>query len=160
MTMPASRPLALLCCALSFVMIACDRDDPPPVPETRASAAEAPPVAAPPRDVANDLVEVTIPLRPNVVTRCVAGSGGAEKTTFAAGEPVELMMVLAEAPPELKVAARLVDAKSAVVARADTPAGGKQSVTVAIQQRIAPGKYRLEGYWGGNLVCEHDVTVR
>lgn len=159
MTMPASRPLVLVCCALSFGMVACNRDEPPPVPETGASAAEAPPVGAPPGDVANDFGEVTIPLRPNVVTRCVAGSGGSERTTFATGEPVELMMVLAEAPPELKVAARLVDADDAVVARADTPAGGKQSVTVAIQQKIEPGKYRLEGYWGGNLVCQHDVTV-
>lgn len=157
--MPASRPLVLFFCTLSLGMIACDRDDPPPVPETRASAAAAPPIAAPPLNVANDNVEVTIPLRPNVVTRCVAGSGGSEKTTFAAGEPIELMLVLAEAPPELKVAARLVDAEDVVIARADTPAGGKQSVSVSINQKVAPGKYRLEGYWGGNLVCEHDVTV-
>lgn len=159
MAMQASRPLVLFCCALSIGLLGCDREEPPRVPETRASAAEARPAAAPPTDVATDSVEITIPLRPNVVTRCVPGSRGAETTTFAAGEPVELMMTLAEAPPELKVAARLIDAQDRVVARADTPAGGKQAVSVVIQQKLEPGTYRLEGYWGGNLVCEHDVKV-
>ena len=157
--MPISRPLILCSCALVVLLAGCRPDEPPPVPETSAAAAERAPVAEPPLNVANDRVEVTIPLRPNVITRCVAGSGGAEKTTFAPGEPIELTLDLAEAPPELKVAARLLDSNKAVVARADVPAGGKQSVTVVLRQPVERGSYQLEGYWGGNLVCEHAITI-
>lgn len=159
MTMTASGLRLLFCCAALLALARCSPDEPPPVPETGFAAAEASPVTTPPRNVGNDRVEVTIPLRPNVVTRCAAGSGGAEKTAFTAGEPIELMMDLAESPPELEVAARLVDANDAVVAHVDAPADGKQSVTVSIRQPLERGSYRLEGYWGGNLVCEHEITV-
>lgn len=148
-------------CGLALTSFAACRRE-PPAPETRTAAAQAQSttVAGAPGDLSTADIEVTIPLRPNVVTRCVAGSGGAEKTTFAAGEPIELTLALAEAPPELKVAARLVGEGDEVLAHVSEPAAGKKTVTVAIRQKFDPGSYRLEGYWGGNLVCEHAITVQ
>jgi hypothetical protein len=31
---------------------------------------------------------------------------------------------------------------------------------VTVKEKLEPGSYRLEGYWGGNLVCEHDITIK
>jgi hypothetical protein len=154
-----ARTFTAVCGLALLSLVACRRE--PPAPETRAAAAQAQTttVAGAPRDLAAADIEVTIPLRPNVVTRCVAGTGGKEKTAFAAGEPIELMLALAEAPPELKVAARLVGESEEIVAHVSEPAAGKTAVTIAIRQAVEPGSYRLEGYWGGNLVCEHRITV-
>lgn len=154
------RMLIAICTAMIVMAAGCRRNE-PPAPETGASATgvETTTVAGAPRNAADMNVEVTLPLRPNAVTKCVAGAGGVEKKTFAPGEPIELTLAIAEAPEGLKVAARLIDKDDQVVAHVTEPAAGKKTATVVVRRKLDRGTYRLEGYWGGNIVCEQTIEV-
>lgn len=147
--------------SLTILAAAGCRRNEPPAPEAKSTAnvAQTTTVVGAPGNLANEKVEVTIPLRPNAVSRCVVGSNGAEKKTFAPGEPIQLTLGLAEAPEGLKVAARLIDDKEQVVAHVTEPASGKKEVVITINRKLERGTYRLEGYWGGNVVCEHSITI-
>lgn len=106
-------------------------------------------------------------LQPKVLARCESGSRlGADSlvstpsVTFQSGDPIYLSMWLAEAPEGLQLAMRVVDAEENEVgtARRDD-AGGKRAVTLEVGEPLAPGRYTLEGFWGGNLVCEKAISV-
>jgi hypothetical protein len=61
-------------------------------------------------------------------------------------------------PEALQVAARILDENDRLVARVMEPANGRKSITLTIRGDIPePGKYTLEGLWGGNIVCEHPI---
>ena len=106
-------------------------------------------------------------LQPKVLARCEAGSQldadslvATPSAAFEAGEPVYLSMWLAEAPEGLQVALRVLDAEENEIgtARRDA-AGGKRAVTLEVGEPLKAGKYKLEGFWGGNLVCEKPISV-
>jgi methionine-rich copper-binding protein CopC len=134
-----------------IAMVACRHEAPP--------AAAAPRKAGPPvtvqTDERNAHVDLTLPLVANAVARCAP-----EKTAFAKGEPIRLGLTLNESPEKLVVGAKLMDGEKEV-AHVSQPARGQKSFTLEIPgKQIAAGKYRLEGYWGGNVVCEHAVEVK
>ena len=143
--------IALMCAAALW---SCKRETPkpPPQPKTQQTASDS---TAPPRDLTEQKVDVTIPLMANTA-RCAP----LEKTELAAGEPIALTLELLESPQELQVSARVLDAKGEIVAEADAPGEGKKSVTLTVKEKVKPGKYRLAGYWGGNVVCEREITVK
>jgi len=106
-------------------------------------------------------------LQPKVLSRCEAGSqlGGDQlvatpASTFRKGESMYLTMWLAQAPEGLQVAMRVVDEAGNEIgtARRDD-AGGVRAVTMQVGEELEPGRYTLEGFWGGNLVCEKPVSV-
>lgn len=128
----------------------------PEQPEPPAAAATPPPQqTSTPQSAADADVDVTLPLLANAVARCEPA-----KTTFAPGETIQLTIDLNEAPEGLQVAARIRDAQGEEVAYVKRPGAGQKSVTLPIEERLDAGTYRLEGLWGGNLVCEHEVEVR
>ena len=106
-------------------------------------------------------------MRPDVLTRCEAGSQlGADglvsvpTTAFKANEPIHLSMWLAESPKEIQLAMRVLDAEENEIGIAHRDdAGGAKAVTMKVGQDLEPGKYKLEGFWGGNLVCEKAIEV-
>jgi hypothetical protein len=106
------------------------------------------------RDLRNAQIDITTPLIPSAMASCAP-----EKTDFAPGETIRLNLKLNQSPSGLVVAARIRD-DDEEIAYVTSPAAGKKEVTVAVQEKLDPGTYKLEGYWGGNLVCEHDITVR
>jgi hypothetical protein len=119
-------------------------------------------------NLAGKRVEQKFVLQPKVLSRCEAGSRLDEQglveqpaSSFDTDEPVYLSMWLAEAPEGLQVALRVLDDEGNEVgtARRDD-AGGVRAVTLRVGEELRPGKYKLEGFWGGNLVCEKRVEVR
>lgn len=106
-------------------------------------------------------------LQPKVLSRCEAGSQlgndslvAKPASAFRKGEPIYLSMWLAEAPEGLQVGLRVVDGDGNEIgnARRDD-AGGARAVTLQVGEELDPGRYTLEGFWGGNLVCEKAITV-
>ncbi|HYC91109.1 MAG TPA: hypothetical protein VEO54_17960 [Thermoanaerobaculia bacterium] len=106
-------------------------------------------------------------LQPQVLSRCEAGSqlGGdglvaRPASTFGEQDSIYLSMWLSEAPEGLQLALRVLDADGNEIgtARRDD-AGGARAVTLQVGEPLKPGKYKLEGFWGGNLVCEREISV-
>jgi hypothetical protein len=119
-------------------------------------------------DLSGKQITQKFTLMPKVLSRCEAGAQlGADglvatpAATFTEKEPIYLSMWLAEAPEGLQLALRVVDAEDNEIgtARRDD-AGGARAATLQVGQPLEPGTYRLEGFWGGNLVCEKAIEVR
>ena len=138
--------------AMVLILAAC-RDKTPPAPETDVPAAALPEKIIR-TDARNAKIDVTLPLVANAVARCTPA-----KTRFAEGEPIALTLDLNEAPKGLNVGARLLDLEGEQLAYVLEPAEGKKSVIVTIDEKPKAGRYQLEGYWGGNFVCQQEVVV-
>ena len=119
-------------------------------------------------DLAGKRVQQKFELRPEVLSRCEAGSRlgpdglvSTPSSTFQTGDPVYLSMWLTESPNELQLAMRVLDGddNEIGIARRDD-AGGAKAVTMKVGQALEPGQYKLEGFWGGNLVCEKGIEVK
>jgi len=149
---------------IAATIVACRYEPPPPEPQrprlqTRTIWLRS--------DLAGKRVQQKYALRPDVLTRCEAGSQlgpdglvSAPAATFKPADAIHLSMWLAETPAELQVAMRVVDAddREIGIARRDIPAGAN-AVTMKVGEDLKPGRYKLEGFWGGNLVCEKSVRV-
>jgi hypothetical protein len=136
---------------LVLLLVACRKEAPPPAPASQSQPATT---ASAPGDLRNSNMDVVIPLLRDAVAKCAP-----EKTEFAANEPVTLNLQLNESPENLRVGARLVDENGEEAAYANVPANGQKAVTVTIARPPKAGTYTLEGYWGGNRVCEEKITI-
>ena len=147
------RSLTVL--ALTFALLACKREQPAPPPEPKSTTRYSEvTTTAPRRDLRDAKIEVTTPLIPSAMASCTPA-----KSEYAVDEPIQLVLKLNQSPSELVVGARLLD-DDEELAYVTVPAEGKKDVTVTVKEKLDPGTYKLEGYWGGNLVCEHEITVQ
>lgn len=135
--------------AVSF--LACQREGESPQVAAPGQATAETVVAT--EDASTALLDVKVPLTPNAVARCQPS-----KTSFTLKEPVVLTIDMNAVPEALQVGARILDSNERLVTRVSEPANGRKSVTLTLRGEIPkPGKYRLEGLWGGNIVCEHPI---
>jgi len=109
---------------------------------------------------------VPVRLAPGEISRCELGASLGDqgfvetsKLAFASREPLYVSMWLNEAPQALQVSAHLLDARGREVAVVRKAAQGSQVATLKFDRKLKAGKYKLEGYWGGNLGCEKSVEV-
>ncbi|HVG24458.1 MAG TPA: hypothetical protein VND45_09915 [Thermoanaerobaculia bacterium] len=119
-------------------------------------------------DLTGKRIQQKFTLQPQVLSRCETGSQlgndslvATPKDTFAAEDPVYLSMWLTEAAPGgLQLSLRVSDeeGKEIGTARRDD-AGGTRAVTLQVGEPLEPGRYKLEGFWGGNLACEKSISV-
>jgi hypothetical protein len=157
-----TRIILLYVFAIPFV--ACRYEPPPPAPQrprlqTRTIWQRS--------DLSGKRVRQKYVLRPDVLTRCEAGSllgpdglVSIPASEFKTTDPIHLSMWLAESPSELQIAMRVLNADDneiGIVCR-DIVAG-TQAITMKVGDELKPGRYTLEGFWGGNLVCEKGVRV-
>lgn len=155
----------LVCYGAAAMLFGCQRETIAPAAQQQRQAQAA--TATAPADARTLDKDAVIPLIPDVLTRSAVGSQlgpdgtvAAVTTQFEEGDPVYVSMWFKEAPPGLVVSARWTDrdGKELSVVRKD--AAGAKVVTLQLHRKLTPGKHRVEGFWGGNVVLEQEVEVR
>lgn len=149
---------------LACVFLSCRKEvaaPPPPQPTSTVTA-----LVGEPQNMKDAEVDKVIVLPLSVVPQCYSGSilgdNGAvstASTSFGPKDPIYFSMWLKEAPAGLRVSVKVLDDKGKEVRVVPRDASGLKIATLTIPTPPQAGKYRLEGYWGGNLVCEKDVEI-
>ena len=129
--------------AIAAMFVACRGEQPAPVTQKA--------IAAKPADLTGTTVENVIPLIAPVAKRCEAKAdpGGA----------LSMTIWLSESPEDLQVSMRVRDSNNDEVATVMKAAKGAKEITLTLDRKLGPGKYRVEGVWGGNVACERDVEI-
>jgi hypothetical protein len=143
-----------------LLLVACHREAPP---QSRHVV-----VKTVPTDARNAKVNTLIPITPPRVlegarlggTLGADGRVSAETATFKKGEPVYLTLDIHESPVGLATEAVWQDAKGKELARERREMKGAKTVTFAMKKPLAPGRYKVEGYWGGNIAAEKTFEVK
>ena len=83
-----------------------------------------------------------------------------DTTTVARGDTVYLTMWFRESPVGLRSHAVWKDAAKKEIHREDRDMKGGKIATFALAtSKLKPGKYHVEGYWGGNVAAEKDFEI-
>jgi hypothetical protein len=153
------RAIAILACGLALA--SCSKDEPakPPAPKVTTTNI--------PEQVDQQQKNVVIrPDVPNVLDKSLLGSKLAadgtvaeESATFKPGEAVSLTIWLKQSPPGLHTGAIWYGKDDEVIAREKRPMNGGIVVTYSMKKKLKPGAYRVEGYWGGNVVADKTFDV-
>jgi len=154
------RTMAIAACALAIV--ACKKSEP-------STAAPPPKVVTTvvPEDVQQPKNIVIRPDVPNVLDKSLLGTALAadgtvaeEVTEFKAGQPIALSIWLKQSPPGLNTGVMWYGADEQVFERDKRPMNGATVATFTLKKKLKPGKYRVEGYWGGNVVADKTFEVK
>ena len=161
----------LLYAAALLLVASCRREAQAP----QAGTTTAPPsststtLTGPPQDLSTATVNtVIVPADTALYTEnarlgSAVGSDGMvseEKTEFARGEEIRLSMWFRESPAGLQASAKLEDAAGKELDTEQKAMNGQKNVTFTVGDRkLAPGKYKVTGYWGGNIAAEYELTV-
>lgn len=153
--------------ALLLTIAACRREETTGATATQTTGTVTTTVAGEPRDLTSSAIDTMVPVPPPVVPQCYSGSelgsNGAvskAKTEFGPKDPIHFSMWLREAPPGLQVSVKVIDEKDKVVNTVPMAAEGLKITTFTIPRPAKTGKYRLEGYWGGNVACEKRIAIQ
>jgi hypothetical protein len=152
-----------VCYVAAAVFVASCRESTEPAassaPKVKTTATSSPP------DLPHD-INVVLPVSKGAVERCRLGSELGQDGTvstvtdrFGAEDRVTLTMTLRQAPEPLQVALRVLNAKGKQVAIVEKAATGLREVTLTLPEPLEPGRYKTEGYWGGNVACEQKIRV-
>ena len=87
------------------------------------------------------------------------GAVSEETVLFEEGQPVYFTLKLRESPPGLQTHVVWFDPKNKELGKELHQMNGAKSVTFAMIKPLAPGVYRVEGYWGGNFAAEKTFEV-
>lgn len=117
-----------------------------PPPETRAAS------EVPDRDLYLERARIGSEAGPD-------GTVAGEKTTFAKGEPVRVTLWLKKSPPGLQTSVRWFASDGKELAHELRQMEGAKVVTF-VRGGFAPGRYRVETRWGGNVAAEYEFDVR
>jgi hypothetical protein len=155
----------LIAAAATLVALSCQRET---STQTVSPATTKPTTVARPQNLANakvkKVVDVTaVESQTQARLGSATGTDGtvtAEKDTFKSGEPIILSMVIQQSPAQLQMSARWYDAKDKIIEEDRRPMNGTKVVAFKyIGKKLKPGKYRVVGYWGGNVAAEKTFTV-
>src|SRR6266540_4969952 len=150
--------------AATLIALSCQRE----TTQTTSPATTQPTTVAKPQNLANAKVKKILPLTAvESLTQTHLGSAAgpdgivtADKDTFKGGEPIILSMVIQQSPAQLQMSARWYDAKDKIISEDRRPMNGAKVVAFTYSgKKLKPGKYRVVGYWGGNVAGEKAFTV-
>ncbi len=148
---------------IALLLVACHREAPP-----QPSAPRRVVTKSVPTDARNAKVNALLPVAPptfldsaRLGAKLGADGRVAEQTaTFRKGEAVYLTLDLRESPVGLATEAVWQDGKGKELARERHEMNGAKTVTFAMKKPLAPGHYRVEGWWGGNLAAEKTFEIK
>jgi hypothetical protein len=87
------------------------------------------------------------------------GEVESDNTAIHAGTPVYLTLYLKESPRGLQTAAVWYKGDKAMLKEVK-PAGGAKVLTFTLDgKKLEPGKYRVIGYWGGNVAADKQFEI-
>jgi hypothetical protein len=82
-----------------------------------------------------------------------------EQTTFTPGEPIYVTLRLRDSPVGLRTGAVWYGENEQKIASEQKDMNGSKVATFALTQKLAPGKYHVRGYWGGNVAGDQTFEV-
>jgi hypothetical protein len=84
-----------------------------------------------------------------------------EVTTFKTSDPINLTMKFHDSPNGLVANFAIEDMKFKTIHHEERPMNGSKVVTFTVPPKtLKPGRYRVEGYWGGNLAVEYVIDIQ
>jgi hypothetical protein len=93
-------------------------------------------------------------------TPAADGTVTGEEKQFHAGHAIYLTERFQQSPAGLQASIRVYDAAKHLVLEETRAMKGAKVATFTIPpDRVKPGFYRVEAYWGGNIACEYSVTI-
>jgi hypothetical protein len=118
-------------------------------------------------DASNARVDSVIQPAPVFIDKALLGpqigSDGhvaVEKLAVRQGDIIFLTLYLRESPVGLKTQAKWTDQNKKELKREERDMKGAKIATFGlVTSDLKPGKYHVEGYWGGNLAAEKDFEV-
>ena len=147
-----------MACALAFG--SCGKRE-PPAPKPRRVI-----TTVIPEDARGEKKRVFVKPVPDILEKSALGRDlgpdGAvsrEEILFSPGQPVSLTIWLKQSPPGLATGVKWLDPKEKVLAQEQRPMNGAKVTTFTLRQKLAPGRYRVIGYWGGNVVADRTFEV-
>jgi hypothetical protein len=149
--------IAALC---GFALFAC-RQESSPSPATNGKTTKVIP-----SDVRNAKISEVIQPAPQFIDHAMLGSevgpdGTVKKDsdTFDSGQPVYLTMFFRESPVGLQSSAVLTTIDKHPVKTERRDMNGAKVATFALGD-LKPGRYKVVGYWGGNIATEREFEVQ
>lgn len=82
-----------------------------------------------------------------------------DKTTFRKGDRIAVTMRFRDSPSGLRTSAVFSELYGKDVATLQKDMNGAKVATFIIPKGLPPGKYKVTGYWGGNIALEREFQV-
>ncbi len=153
------RVIAILMCAAALG--SCSKNETPAPGKPRKVV-----TTVIPEDEQGKKKKVFVKPAPDILDRSLLGSKLApdgtvaeESSTFKAGEPVVLTVWLKQSPAGLATSATWFDANDKKLSHEQRQMNGAKVTTFVFQGKHPPGKYRVEAYWGGNVVADKSFEI-
>ena len=158
-----NRSLVLLALTV-LVAVACTREAAAPPAKTTS----AKPTSTAPADLSTAKIEKQ--LIPDAALNFIEGSmlgslldrdGNVlgDKNTFKRGDRVALTMRFRESPTGLRAIAVFSDLNGKDIETLQNDMQGAKVATFIMTKRLPPGRYKVTGYWGGNVAVEREFQV-
>ena len=151
------RAIAILACALALG--SCRKNEPAEVKRKVVTTVV-------PEDVRDEKKRVIVNPMPHILDKALLGTKLApdgtvfeESQSFKPGEPVALTIWLKSSPPGLSTSATWYDISDQKIAHEQRPMNGEKMTTFRLAEKLKPGKYRVEAYWGGNIIVDQSFEV-
>ena len=119
-----------------------------------------------PSDVSHAKVNEVIQPAPEFIDRAFLGNElnadgivAKENDTIPAGQPVYLTMVFKESPAGLQARAVWMTRKKETIRIDRKEMNGGKIATFGMSDQLKPGRYKVVGYWGGNIAAEREFEV-
>jgi hypothetical protein len=162
-----NRRTAAVIAAAAVVLLSCHRREPPAAGAGKSSTSTSVTVDKP-LDLNKKEIDQKIPAVPPFVDANAIGpklgpdgTVMGEKKTFKTSEPINLTMKFHDSPKGLVANFTIEDMKFKTIHHEERPMNGSKVVTFTVPPKtLKPGRYRVEGYWGGNLAVEYVIEVQ
>ncbi|HEY8130695.1 MAG TPA: hypothetical protein VII12_02290 [Thermoanaerobaculia bacterium] len=143
------------------VLVACEQKGPAPAQRKATTT------GAQPADVSRAKISEVIQPAPQFIDHAVLGTQlgpdgvvSAENLSIPAGKPVYLTMFLRESPAGLQTSAVWTTMDKKPLRTERKVMNGAKTATFGFKDpKIKPGRYRVVGYWGGNIATEREFEI-
>jgi len=160
-----SRRTAVVFAVAAVVFASCNRQ-PPPGGAGKSATSTSVTVDKPVDLNKKELVQKTPTVPPFVDANAIGPKLGPDGTvmgevkTFKTSDPINLTMKFHDSPKGLVANFAIEDMKFKTIHHEERPMNGSKVVTFTVPPKsLKPGRYRVEGYWGGNLAVEYVIDV-